>query len=276
MSGGGACVLRAPAGTRPLSGQPLTLPGKPLTLPARAQRTPIRRQPLTTTNAAWNRDQVIQAIRDDAPVLRSREALADDKFRYESPAKPEYGDGPAAYLTYSMYVTDTLPKRLPNFKREVLRSFQPDPNTVLVRWRATWRAGLSVEDDVREDDGDKTPKAEVEGATTYRLVDDLVASIEETWEFKGKRESTDMAVETFRFAYAHRTLNNSSYTSFIDSCKLAIWETLKDSPMYGGQMVREELDALTEQMFYAACGLSFSMSVALLVILSKLAQLVSG
>lgn len=60
----------------------------------------------------------------------------------------------------------------------------------------------------------------------------------------------------FEFAMALRPGGMSAlqWDSLNTAMKLAGWEALKNSPLYGGQMTREELDGLITQSMYAVGG----------------------
>eukprot|EP00854_Cymbomonas_tetramitiformis_P012332 gene12332-14565_t len=83
-----------------------------------------------------------------------------------------------------------------------------------------------------ENELEDEPTSTVEGSTKYTLVDSLIISIEENWEVKGTPGQSRFANDVFNFTMAHRP----------------------EDPMFGGQLVREEMDALTMQVFYATIG----------------------
>ncbi|KAK3268394.1 hypothetical protein CYMTET_23101 [Cymbomonas tetramitiformis] len=213
-----------------------------------SRRFSCKRRSLRVSSEAVSRD-VFQIIRDEAPFVVTREALTDDKFSYSAPMNFEVGDGAAAHLIYMLHLRNNLPKDLDKFETKVTRVFQADPNTVLVRWTQTWENELEDE-----------PTSTVEGSTKYTLVDSLIISIEENWEVKGTPGQSRFANDVFNFTMAHRPVGESKYSRryFPEAMKYAAWENFKEDPMFGGQLVREEMDALTMQVFYATIGLALS------------------
>lgn len=214
----------------------------------RSHRFSYKRPSLRVSSEAVSRDAV-EIIKEEAPFVVTREALTDGKFSYTAPVNFEVGDGAAAHLIYMLHLRNSLPKDLDKFATKVTRVFQADPNTVLVRWTQTWENELEDE-----------PISEVEGSTKYKLVDNLIASVEENWEVKGTPGDSRFANDVFNFAMAHRPVGVSKYSRryFPEAMKYAAWENFKEDPMFGGQLVREEMDALTMQVFYATVGLALS------------------
>jgi hypothetical protein len=126
---------------------------------------------------------------------------------------------------------------------QVTREFQPEPSKLIVRWTITW-------------EGENGPGV-ANGSSTFRLNDDgLVAEAEDLWEVEGETGDGAYFGRCFEFALALRPggMRKLQWESLNTAMKLAGWEALKNSPMYGGQMTREELDVLITQSMYAVGG----------------------
>jgi len=204
------------------------------------------------------REEVIERIKDEAPFLQSREVMAR-KFTYKSPMPYEIGDSPAGYILYMLHLKTAMKKDLDQYKLEVTRTFSPDPNTVIVRWKMTW-----------QQDGDL---ACASGSTTYGLnPDELVAKIEDRWTAEGEIGTQPYFAKCFAFSQAWRPygIGRFSRESLPLATRHAAWETLKEDPNYGGQLTREEMDVVTDQVMLALAGLSASIGLLLMVVGAKL------
>ena len=136
---------------------------------------------------------------------------------------------------------------------QVTREFQPEPSKLIVRWTITWE--------------NENGPGVANGSSTFRLNDDgLVAAVEDQWEVEGETGDGDYFGAShfgrcFEFALALRPggMSRLQWESLNTAMKLAGWEALKNSPMYGGQMTREELDVLITQSMYAVggCGIAY-------------------
>lgn len=126
---------------------------------------------------------------------------------------------------------------------QVTREFQPEPSKLIVRWTITWE--------------NENGPGVANGSSTFRLNENgLVAAIEDQWEVVGETGDGEYFGRCFEFALALRPggMSKLQWESLNTAMKLAGWEALKNSPMYGGQMTREELDVLITQAMYAVGG----------------------
>eukprot|EP00238_Polyblepharides_amylifera_P001625 CAMPEP_0196570900 /NCGR_PEP_ID=MMETSP1081-20130531/1062_1 /TAXON_ID=36882 /ORGANISM="Pyramimonas amylifera, Strain CCMP720" /LENGTH=237 /DNA_ID=CAMNT_0041887591 /DNA_START=218 /DNA_END=931 /DNA_ORIENTATION=- len=192
------------------------------------------------------RQDVIERIKLEAPLVTSRDVI-DDRLSYKPVLKYKVGESPASYVLYTMHLKQSLPKELDAFNMQVTRTFQPDPNTVIVRWRMSWLSD--------------TKAMVISGSTTYRLQTSsgLITSINDIWDFEGEKNNEQFFRSCFDFAQCWRPLGvpKLSEQNIPTALKFASWETLKDNELVGGQLDREELDIVTMQMFTAACGFVF-------------------
>lgn len=208
--------------------------------------------------AAMTREAVLQCIRDEAPLVITREALAD-KFTYTPALDFPVGEGAAAYCVYMMHLRSVLARELAGYELKVTREFAPEPSKLIVRWTITWEA----------DNGPGT----VNGSSTFRLNDaGLVAAVTDQWEVEGESGTGEFFGRCFEFAMALRPGGMSAlqWDSLNTAMKLAGWEALKNSPLYGGQMTREELDGLITQSMYAVGGLAVAVALLMGVGVTKL------
>lgn len=159
---------------------------------------------------------------------------------------------------------------------QILRSFQPDPDAYIVRWRISWAK-----------DG---RKAAAEGSSKYTLdrqVHPTVASPrrglhghagwpadgagrgsqgqiarqEDAWELcPSEEDKPPLFRDVLDFALLRVPPGKPVLAFSLPAIRQAAWEALKDNPDYGGQLTREELDGFTMQMVFACGGLAVSMA----------------
>ena len=129
---------------------------------------------------------------------------------------------------------------------KVVSTFMPEPTKLLVRWTYTEK-------------GDDA--AVVEGSTTYRLTRDggAIDNVEHTWQVRreglGEMDVFNVAL---RQARHQRPPDASVFAWFAPAVRLAAWEALMENPDFGGQLVRSELDDLTDQAIIAFVALMLS------------------
>lgn len=216
------------------------------------------------------RDRAIAAIKAEAPFLTDVQAMGD-VVTYSSPLEYQYGsagsEGPSADttqlgVTYSSSLSpDELASAMQHIKAgiqslrrsnlQITRSFQPDPDSFIVRWSVSWlKDGRS---------------ALVEGSTKYTLDrQGRIAKQEDAWEVTPVEEGEPPEFpDVLDFCLVRKPAAARGPNSFLPAIRFATWEALKENPNYGGQLTREELDDFTMQMVYACVGLLASLALLL-------------
>jgi len=212
------------------------------------------------------REQTISTIKSQAPFVIDPSAVADS-VKYSSPLEYQYADGsgaPQAETTQmGVIYSSTVPREqfvaaLQAFSQrtqslrspglQILRSFQPDPDAYIVRWRISWAK-----------DG---RKAAAEGSSKYTLDrQGQIARQEDAWELcPSEEDKPPLFRDVLDFALLRVPPGKPVLAFSLPAIRQAAWEALKDNPDYGGQLTREELDGFTMQMVFACGGLAVSMA----------------
>ena len=203
---------------------------------------------------------------------------------YSSPVEYTYGEGevtaittPSTVMYQQQLSSDTFVdvfeasrakrRELSGYESKIVRFFKPEPNTVLVRWRAEWGgSGGGV-------GGGREGGTAVDGQTKYRLRESesrqVISSVEETWEFSSQGSERVRFLQALGFCVAH-TPPGATLPNVLPAVKLAAWQALKDDPNYGGNLIREELDVITVNAVIAFGALCFSTSLLFIEILTIL------
>mmetsp|Transcript_23712 Transcript_23712/g.65793 ORF Transcript_23712/g.65793 Transcript_23712/m.65793 type:complete len:169 (+) Transcript_23712:808-1314(+) len=157
---------------------------------------------------------------------------------------------------------------LPRSGIKVLRVFQPDPASCIVRWAIAWG---------RRNEEPTT----VEGTTQYLLnKEGQISSQTDMWEVtaEGGTESrpgeSGSSLRLYRGSLSVGLARQPPHAARnpLPAFRLAVWEALKTNPDYGGQLVREEMDMFTMQFLYSCVGLGASVMFLLVRVLYVASQ----
>jgi len=210
------------------------------------------------TDSTSASDAVIEA----APFVCTPELLSE-RVQYKSPISFEYGgvkplsDTTQTGATYTcMLKAEDYVAVMKSIKAEVqglkpARTFRPDVETCIVRWQAM--AG-----DTR-----------IEGKSEYKLKEGVVVKHTDEWELiVAENSPTGRAVpflDALAWARSRDAGAGGAFDRTISAVRYSAWEALKDSEDFGGQLLREELDLVTDQIMIAFAGLALSFSILIAV-----------